>query len=167
MDVSMEECLRIEPSSDARVALARAVASFGNAARGQYQLEWVEDRPSGGCLCFTQKNVRGKTAVCVEIRNADDTPRQATLDDVEDFKRQIHRRLNNADWVKEHYSAKEEAKKRQKAERRDIAEQTVKELINLSKNRVMVDYGQKAEEQDIPEGGYRVIDRRPNYEATT
>lgn len=159
-----EVALRIEPSAEVRGYLARSIASFGAVVRGQYQFEWIEDRPNGPCICITQKNVRGKTSVCIEIRNPDDTPRQANHDDVNDFRRQLHRRLEKADWVKEHYAAKDEARAKAKADRRDLAEQTVKEFIRVMKAPVTIDYGAIRPPDEPSENGYKVIDRRHKYE---
>lgn len=159
-----EVALRIEPSAEMQAALARTVASFGESVRGSYRLEWQEERPNGPCLCIMQTNTRGKSAVCIEIRNPDDTPRQANHDDINDFRRQLHRRLNNADWVKEHYAAKDEARARQKAERRDRAEQTVKEFLRVLKAPVTIDYGALRQAEEPSPDGYKVIDRRHKYE---
>jgi hypothetical protein len=162
----VDDAIHIEPSAEMRAALSREIESFGESIRGDYYLSWEDDRPSGPCICIMQRNLRGKESCCVEIRGADEKPRQINLDDIYDFKRQLHRRLTKKDWVAEHYAAKEEAEKKHKADRRDRAEQTVKELIRVvTKAPVTFDLGNLKPAPDAPpEGGYRVIDRRVRHE---
>ncbi len=160
----VDDGIHIEPSAEMRAALSREIKSFGESIRGDYYLSWEEKRPSGPCICIMQRNLRGKESCCIEIRNADDTPRQINHDDIQDFKRQLHRRLHNRTWVDEHYAAKEEAAKKHKADRRDRAEQTVKELIRIvAKAPVTFDLGHLQPVPETPEGGYRVIDRRTQH----
>lgn len=152
---------RIEPSSDMRAALARTLSSFGESVRGTYALEWYELH---GCLCIVQTNVRGKRSVCIKIENGDGSPRQANLDDIEDFRRQLHRRLNAANWAKDFYARKDEERAKLKRDRRAMAEDGAKELIRIFRNPVTI--SMSVPEKDETVEGYKVIDKRRKFEET-